>query len=134
MKADPRIRKFASTMRRNLTDAETILWSRLKGRQRDGWQFRRQHPVGHYIADFACVRAKLVLEVDGATHAEDHEIRRDRLRDSKLAQLGWTVLRVTNLDVYENLEGVLNAIDDALRNARQYGLKTSNLQRSLSHE
>ncbi|KDA04075.1 endonuclease domain-containing protein [Hyphomonas oceanitis] len=134
MKADPDIRQFAKSLRRKMTDAETILWSRLKGRQRDGWQFRRQHPVGRYITDFACTRARLVLEVDGATHAEDHEIARDRQRDTTLAQLGWTSLRVTNLDIYENLEGVLDTIDHALRNARQDGQLNSHLQRSLSHE
>ncbi len=115
MKADPRLRGFAKQMRRPMTGAETILWSRLKGRQRGGWQFRRQHPVDRYILDFACVKARLGVEVDGATHAEDDELARDARRDSALKSLGWDVLRVQNEDIYRFLEGVLDQIDDRLR-------------------
>jgi very-short-patch-repair endonuclease len=121
MKADPRIRTFAKSMRREMTSAETILWSHLRGRKRGGWQFRRQHPVGLYILDFACVRARLGIEVDGATHAEDSEIRRDRNRDAALKAQGWDVLRVQNEDVYKHLDGVLDQIDDRLRFAAVTG-------------
>ena len=119
MKADSRIRTFAKSMRREMTGAETILWSRLKGRQRGGWQFRRQHPAGNYILDFACVRARLAVEVDGATHAEDHEIARDAAREKSLREEGWDILRVQNEDVYKHLEGVLDQIDDRLRYAAE---------------
>jgi very-short-patch-repair endonuclease len=121
MKADPRIRTFAKAMRREMTAAETILWSHLKSRQRGGWQFRRQHPVDRFILDFACVKARLGVEVDGATHSEDKEIARDTQRDAALTAQGWRVLRVQNEDVYRHLEGVLDQIDDSLRFAEVTG-------------
>jgi very-short-patch-repair endonuclease len=91
-----------------MTDAETILWSRLRS-----WphvRFRRQHPVGPYIADFACVPAMLVIEVDGATHGSDAERARDAVRDRYLQKRGWRVVRVWNHDVYERLDDVLDVI------------------------
>ncbi len=121
MKADPHIREFAKQMRRPMTGAETILWAQLKGRKRGGWQFRRQHPVDHFILDFACVKARLGVEVDGATHAEDNEIARDNQRDAALKVQGWDVLRVQNEDIYKHLEGVLDQIDDRLRFAAVTG-------------
>lgn len=121
MKADPRVRTFARQMRRSMTEAETILWSKLKGRQRNGWQFRRQHPVDHFILDFACVKVHLAVEVDGATHSEDAEIRYDEQRSAYLWSKGWDMLRVQNADVYDELDGVLSLIDDRLRYAEFAG-------------
>lgn len=121
MKADPRIRTFAKQMRRSMTEAETILWSKLRGRQRNGWQFRRQHPVGHFILDFACVKAHLAIEVDGATHSEDAELRHDKQRSAYLQSKGWDMLRVQNADVYDELDGVLTLIDERLRYAEFAG-------------
>ncbi len=97
-------------MRGALTDAETIVWSRLKGRGLNGWRFRRQHPVGPFIADFACARASLIIEIDGATHSSPEERAYDANRTRYLEEKGWRVIRVTNADVYENLNGVLNTI------------------------
>jgi len=97
-----------------MTDAEVILWVRLRRRSLNGHRFRRQHPIAHYIADFASVSGRLVIEVDGATHSSPLEIAHDRRRDAFLKASGWSVLRVTNLDVYENLEGVLEQIYLAL--------------------
>ena len=110
MKAEPRVRQFARQMRGALTDAETIMWSRLKGRGLGGWRFRRQHPIGPFIADFACASAKLVVEVDGATHSSPVERSYDQARTNYLEARGWTVLRVWNTDVYDNLNGVLDTI------------------------
>ena len=110
MKADPVIRQRAKKLRRRMTDAETILWSKLKARQLHGWQFRRQHPIGSYIVDFACPRLKLVIEVDGATHSEDHEIAYDARRTAFIECQGWHVHRVWNADIYTNLNGVLEGI------------------------
>ncbi len=97
-------------MRGSLTDAETILWSRLKGRGLQGWRFRRQHPIGPFIADFACARARLIIEVDGATHSTQDERDADARRTAYLESCSWYVLRIRNADVYENLNGVLNTI------------------------
>jgi very-short-patch-repair endonuclease len=114
MKADPITRSRAKTLRRDLTDAERILWTRIKGRALMGWQFRVQHPIGPYIADFACVRMRLAVEVDGATHATAAERAHDARRTAYLEAQGWTVMRFWNSDIYDNLDGVLRAISDCL--------------------
>ncbi len=98
-----------------MTDAELILWSRLRRKSFDGHsRFRRQHPIGPYIADFACVAAWLVIEVDGDTHGSAEEVAHDRRRDAFLKERGWRVFRVGNHDIYENLDGVLEGIWRAL--------------------
>jgi very-short-patch-repair endonuclease len=104
---EERSRKFAKQMRKTLTDAETILWSRLRGDRVHGLRFRKQHPIGPYIADFACVRAKLIVEVDGATHGTDAQVAHDARRTAFLRNLGWHELRVTNDDVYKLLDSVM---------------------------
>jgi very-short-patch-repair endonuclease len=108
----------ARSLRRRLTKAEVILWRALRRGQLDGHHFRRQVPVGPYIADFACVKRKLIVEVDGATHAEDHELAHDARRSAFLKAQGWALCRVNNLEVYENLSGVLEGISIELRHAR----------------
>jgi len=122
MGAPPRIRlqegesrPLARKLRKRLTNAETILWSRLRGRQLDSLKFRRQHPIKAYIADFACVEARLVVEVDGATHATKEELEHDEVRTRVLSREGWRIVRVSNSDVYKNLYGTLETI---LRSAR----------------
>jgi very-short-patch-repair endonuclease len=99
----------ARALRRRLTGAETILWSRLR-RDVQGLRFRRQHPIGPYIADFACVPARLVVEVDGATHSTQAELSYDARRDHFLRAEGWYVLRLLNSDVYAALDDVLDNI------------------------
>jgi very-short-patch-repair endonuclease len=101
-------------MRSTMTRAETILWTRLRRRQLNGWHFRRQHPIGPYTADFACPARKLVVEVDGATHSTEAEQRHDRRRAIYLEEAGWTVMRFWNSDVYENEDGVVLMILNAL--------------------
>jgi very-short-patch-repair endonuclease len=93
-----------------MTEAEVMLWSRLRLKEKHGAHFRRQHPVGPYVADFACLAARLIVEVDGATHSSDHEIAYDRERDGYMTQRGWRVIRVTNEDVYRRLEDVCEMI------------------------
>ena len=111
----PTIRK-ARALRRAMPRSEVILWSRLRRQQLGGYHFRRQVPIGSYIADFACAEVKLVIEVDGATHVTPSEIERDTRRTAFLQQEGWHVWRVWNNEVYENLEGVLEGLLIELRN------------------
>jgi very-short-patch-repair endonuclease len=99
----------ARALRRKLTKAETILWSRLRDGI-GGMRFRRQHPIGPYIADFACIRARLVVEVDGATHGSDEERRHDARREAYLRSRSWRIIRVTNDAVYHSLARVLELI------------------------
>jgi len=87
-----------------------MLWSRLRLKEKHGAHFRRQHPIGPFIADFACVAAMLVLEVESATHSTDAEIAYDRRRDEYMKMRGWSVLRVTNDNVYRNLDRVCEMI------------------------
>ena len=109
MKGSTLTQKRARALRGDLTDAERILWSRLKGRQL-GWQFRAQHPVGPYIADFACVKMKLIVEIDGATHGSADERAHDAQRTRFMEEQGWGVVRFWNDEVYRNLDGVVESI------------------------
>ena len=95
-----------------MTDAERLLWYRLRGRQCFGWKFRRQHEIDRYIVDFVCSEARLIVELDGGHHAEQRED--DAVRTRKLEALGYRVLRFWNNDVVQNSEGVLEAIMEAL--------------------
>jgi very-short-patch-repair endonuclease len=108
-------RGYAKRFRKALTRAETILWSRLKEGRAHGYRFRRQHPIGPYIADFASLRARLVIELDGETHSTDEERAHDARRDAFLSKRGWRVMRFWNSDVYKNLDGVVDAIYSAVR-------------------
>ena len=101
-------------LRRTMTHAETILWSRLRLRSAHGRTFRRQHPIGPYIADFACVPARTVIEIDGDTHSTDAELAHDRRRDAFLRAEGWRVIRVSNEEVYKNLNNLLDMIFDQI--------------------
>jgi very-short-patch-repair endonuclease len=100
----------ARSLRRNATSVERRLWQGLRREQVAGFRFRRQVPLGGFIADFACLEARLVVEVDGATHSTDQEIERDTARSTALRAQGFDVLRFTNADVYRNVEGVLETI------------------------
>ena len=101
---------LAKALRRKLTRAEVILWQNLRRNAIDGIKFRRQHPIGPYVTDFVCLRAKLVVEVDGETHSTEAERAHDARRRAFMAKFGWKEIRVGNDDVYKNLDGVLEAI------------------------
>jgi len=102
--------KRAREFRRNLTEAETILWSKLQDDKLIGYRFVRQHPIGPYYADFAFRRRKLVIEVDGATHSTLEERTHDARRTSFMEREGWTVVRFWNHEIKANLNGVLESI------------------------
>jgi len=111
VKVFDRTKSRARRLRREMTDAERRLWSRLRDQRLEGWIFRRQHPVPPYVADFACVDAHVIIEVDGGQHAESS---RDATRDEFMEREGWRVLRFWNNDVLANTEGVLQQILAAL--------------------
>ena len=100
----------ARHLRREATDVEKRLWSKLKGAQLDGLSFRRQHPAGAYVLDFYCPQLRLSIELDGSQHGEGHQHVRDEQRSSWLCGCGVTELRFWNNDVTQNLSGVLEAI------------------------
>jgi very-short-patch-repair endonuclease len=114
MKTDWTTRRRARSLRRDLTEAERILWSRLKGKQLGGWQFRIQHPISPYIVDFAIVPLRIAVELDGATHSSGDERRHDERRRLSLEGRGWIILRFWNAEVYDNLDGVVESIMERL--------------------
>jgi len=107
---DPRLIGFARNNRQSLTDGERLLWYHLR-HEGLGVRFRRQHPIGPYIADFASIGARLVVEVDGSQHRSSIY---DRDRDCFMQSNGWTVLRFWSWEVVGNLEGVMATIADVL--------------------
>jgi very-short-patch-repair endonuclease len=102
----------AKQLRTNMTPAETRLWLALRAHRLNGVKFVRQLPIGPYIADFAARRSRLIVEVDGETHAQANV--RDAARTAFLAARGFHVIRFANADVMANLDGVLQAILAAL--------------------
>src|SRR5690349_17362224 len=96
-------RNRAKTLRRTMTRAETLLWRYLKAHHVDGLGFRRQVPMGAYLADFVCHAAKLIIELDGESHDFESRQARDRVRDARFESQGYAVLRYTNADVPKNL-------------------------------
>jgi len=101
------ITKIAKTLRKRSTDTERFLWRYLRIKQIDGLKFRRQEPIGNYIADFVCFESKMVVEVDGGQHTASEK---DTERDAWLQSQGFKVLRFWNHDVLTNIEGVLEVI------------------------
>jgi very-short-patch-repair endonuclease len=93
-----------------MTPTETLLWRYMKAHRLAGLGFRRQVPMGAYIADFVCHARNLVIEVDGESHDFRTTIERDKVRDAWFSSRGYRVLRFTNSDVRTNLEGVVEAI------------------------
>jgi len=98
---------FAKHLRRNMTEAERVLWRVLGNRAMAGFKFRRQHPIGPYIVDFACLGANLVIEVDGGQHCDSMA---DVERDEYLRNHDFNVLRFWNNEVLQNIEGVCDVI------------------------
>jgi very-short-patch-repair endonuclease len=104
----------ARELRTNATAAERRLWHRLRDLKVSGQKFRRQVPIDHFIVDFACLSHRLIVEVDGATHATDAEIAGDLRRQRYLESQGFSVLRFSNMDVATNIDGVMESVVDAL--------------------
>jgi len=104
----------ARNLRLSQTSAEARLWQALRNRRLVRWKFRRQHSIDRYIVDFVTLDGKLIVEVDGVTHADPSELARDKARSDLLEACGFLVVRVSNTDVYKNLEGVLEMIETTL--------------------
>ena len=97
-------------LRNNLSEAERIIWYRLKNKQIHGYKFRRQYGVGKYVVDFYCPKAQLVIEIDGDSHYNESAAKYDIKRQEYLESLGLRVIRFTNMEVYKSLEGVIEII------------------------
>ena len=119
---EPHFKRFARALRKRMPPAEVALWQQLRDGALDGLKFRRQVPLHGYIVDFCCLRARVVVEVDGDSHTDLTEA--DAARDATLGSHGYAVLRFTNLEVAESLEGVVEQIAQACREQRDSGTPT----------
>lgn len=97
-------------LRKNMTDEEVLLWSKLRKKQMKNAQFYRQKPIGNYIVDFYCPKYKLVIELDGSQHFTDDSIAYDKERDEYLNAIGLKVLRFTNKQIHSELDLILEQI------------------------
>ena len=108
----------ANELRNKMTGIEEIVWMHLRNGI-NGFKFRRQHPIGNYIADFFCFKAKLVVEIDGSVHNSLEIKESDIMKQKDLENLGYTVIRFTNIEVHKQIETVLNKISELLNNIIQ---------------
>lgn len=104
------LKQASRDLRNNMTDAEKLLWSKLRGKQILGLQFYRQKPILNYIVDFYCPAANLVIECDGSQHFTKDGLEADQVRDEALAQLGFKVLRFDNGQVMGWIDDVVEVI------------------------
>lgn len=106
----------AKDLRNNSTDAEKLLWKHLQKSQLNGLKFRRQQPIGKYIVDFLCCSEKIIIELDGGQHNDDFKIEYDIKRDKFLQNEGYEVIRIWNNDIYGNIEGVMEYLNNITKN------------------
>lgn len=104
------LKSLSRQLRANSTDAEKLLWSKIRKKQIKNYQFFRQKPIGNYIVDFYCDKARLVIEIDGGRHYEDENSKNDKIRESFLEEQNLRIMRFTNLDVLKNIENVVEKI------------------------
>jgi very-short-patch-repair endonuclease len=112
--ARPKIFDNAQSLRKEMTEAEKLLWKILRNRRFHNLKFRRQHPVLSYVTDFYCHDAKLIVEVDGKVHNEKNNAENDKERTAQLAAQGLLVLRFTNEEIMHDISGVLIKIENHL--------------------
>ncbi len=110
------LKSFASENKQQMTKSEACMWKYLlSGSQMMGYKFRRQRPIDNYIVDFICLPLKLIIEVDGITHEIDENITRDKKRDEKLTELGYTTLRFSSWEVLNRIADVSIIIGDWIK-------------------
>ena len=101
------LKTSSQRLRKQMTDAEKLFWSKVRRGQIDGLHFYRQKPIGQYIVDFYCPKAKIVIEIDGGQHYEVKGEAVDRIRDTYFRSQGLRILRFTNLEILKNIKGVM---------------------------
>jgi cyclase len=106
----PQIFEMANQLRKNMTETEKMLWSHLK-KGVNGLKFRRQHPIGVYVADFYCHKMKLVIELDGSVHDNAEVAARDKQREDDLRAWGYEIIRFTNEQIHTDIECVIRTIE-----------------------
>jgi very-short-patch-repair endonuclease len=104
------LKHLSRTLRKNMTNAETLLWSRLRGKQVEGLQFYRQKIIGNYIVDFYCPKSRMIIEVDGGQHYSAEGQQMDAKRDAFISEAGLKVVRFSDREVLMNVDAVLEKI------------------------
>jgi len=117
-KTSPVLYEYAKQMRRNSTEAEEILWQRLRNKQVAGLKFRRQHPVDRFIVDFYCHEINLAVELDGTIHDETEQRELDKGRSETLKEFGINVIRFRNEEVFDNIENVIGKLTKEILSLR----------------
>jgi len=107
---DKQLKALSQHLRKNMTDAENMLWLKLRRKQLKGHHFYRQKIIGKYIVDFYCPKANLVIELEGGQHYSETGKAKDRTRDDVLREMGIKVFRFSDRDVFENMGGVREGI------------------------
>jgi len=107
---DKKLKTLSQHLRKNTTDAENMLWLKLRRKRLKGHQFYRQKIIGKYIVDFYCPKANLAIEIDGGQHYSEAGQEKDRTRDDVLREMGIKVLRFSDRDAFENSGGVMEGI------------------------
>lgn len=110
LKYNQKLKRWSRRLRGGQTEAEKLLWSKIRKKQIKDAQFNRQKPIGNYIVDFYCDKAKLIIEIDGGQHYEGKGILQDKNREKYFNGLGLEVIRFTNLDVLKNVTNVVEEI------------------------
>jgi len=116
---NPKLKNLARSLRKNMTDSEKLLWSKLRKKQILGIQFYRQKPIANFIIDFYAPKAKLAIEIDGSQHLETNHRKKDEERDRYLETLGILVLRFNSREVLKNIDGVVEKIFRVAKQRRQ---------------
>ena len=110
-----KLKQLSRELRENMTEAERLLWRKIRMKQLNGYQFYRQKPIDDYIVDFYCPKAKFIIEVDGSQHFDGENIENDRIRDEVINGLGLKILRFTNVEVMTDIDGVVENILENMR-------------------
>jgi len=106
--------RFRSKLRKNLTEPEKLFWSKVRSNS-IGYKFRRQHSIGLYIVDFYCPPLRLIIEIDGDSHAEDNTLKKDIERTAYLKKLNFYIKRYNNRDIINNIEGVMEDLINTIK-------------------
>ena len=114
------LKEYAKSNREEMTESEKVLWNALRDNIQ-GYRFRRQHAIGQYIADFVCLPAQLVIEVDGGYHQSLEQQEMDNIRTNYLEEKGFHVVRFSNEEVSTNIKGVIQIIKDELIRLEEQG-------------
>jgi 5-methyltetrahydrofolate--homocysteine methyltransferase len=108
------VRQLAADMRKQPTEAESILWKEIRSRKLGGYRFQRQYPIGRYIADFYCSNANLAVEIDGLIHAEFDQKEYDNIRENEIGSRGIRIIRFQNEQILNNMKDVLERLQSML--------------------